>query len=150
VAGQGIHNQDDQMSDSQPVVPRVTKGLVVGKTAHQIFAKTDTVLVDGMCGGCVCTAASAEVCGVLEGIVHTSHAVELIRNAAVFVESGDIRRYATLMVTACTTALPCLACLQLYLFRCFVGWLVVICVCCCCWINFDSFIFMGRFGCVNC
>ncbi len=76
----------------------LSHGSILGKTAHQIFAKTNPVLVDGMCGGPVCLSKSLEessnkiVCGLIEGIVPPDHPSQLVRNAAVFVENGEIRK----------------------------------------------------------
>lgn len=84
--------------DDRKVVPRYSIGNVMGRTDHQIFCKTDPVLVDGMCGGPVClepVVGQVEkdvVCGMVEGIVPPNHTSELLRNAAVFVESGEIRK----------------------------------------------------------
>lgn len=100
VTGQGIRNRDPLESDDRVVLPRVARGHILGKTAHQIFARTQPTLVDGMCGGPVCRTAhltddatSDIVCGLVEGIVPATHPSEIVRNAAVFVESGDIRRF---------------------------------------------------------
>lgn len=98
MVGKGIQNRDDFSVDDRKVIPRLSKGGVIGKTSHQIFAKTNPVLVDGMCGGPVCIPRPlgdinrAVVCGLVEGIVPVNHPSELVRSSAVFVENGDIRK----------------------------------------------------------
>jgi hypothetical protein len=99
VVGKGIQNQDGFAVDDRKVIPRLSKGEIIGKTSHQIFAKTTPILVDGMCGGPVCIPSSkvgavtkAVVCGLVEGIVPANHPSEIVRNSAVFVENGDIRK----------------------------------------------------------
>lgn len=88
--------------DDRLMIPRVESGVLMGRTANQVLYRTKNVLVDGMCGGPVCedfdyapfaNGRKKIVRGLLEGIVPANHPSPDIRNAAVFVESGEIRDF---------------------------------------------------------
>ena len=78
---------------------RAARGKPILRTKFQIFCPTLPVLTDGMCGGPVCKSVTSTdgslkiVCGLLEGIVPSNFSQERLRNAAVFVESGQIREF---------------------------------------------------------
>lgn len=85
------------------MAPQVVAGEVLGRSAQQIFCRTTPVLTDGMCGGPVLVVGNLgnkntrgkrnTVVGMVEGIVPPQHANETLREAAVFVEAGDIRAF---------------------------------------------------------
>lgn len=88
--------------DDRLMIPRVESGVMLGRTAKQVLYRTKNVLVDGMCGGPVCedfdhapfaNGHKKIVRGLLEGIVPANHPSPDIQNAAVFVESGEIRDF---------------------------------------------------------
>jgi hypothetical protein len=73
-------------------------GNMLGRTAEQIFLKTSPVLPEGMCGGAAVNINSdgthaLQLRGMIEGCVPANHPIEVLRNLAVMVEAGDIRRY---------------------------------------------------------
>lgn len=104
--------------DDRKLFPSMATGNMAMRTPYQIFCATSPVLVDGMCGGPVCTVSSLNhltsgqgqvkpsqstnsndrpdyrvVRGMVEGIVPAAHPIENIRNTAVFVEAGEIRSF---------------------------------------------------------
>ena len=83
-------SEDDDLRKS---IPKVSSGVVKGRTERQIFAQTSPVLTQGMCGGPVIGAGGGECFGLVEGIVPPDHAIDTLQSLAVFVESPEIREF---------------------------------------------------------
>lgn len=86
-------------SDSNTLmVPNTVFGRYLGRTKAQTFAKTASVLQQGMCGGPVLLKKREDgilkerLVGMLEGIVPSDHPIQEIRDAAVFIEAGEIKQ----------------------------------------------------------
>lgn len=93
--------------DARKPVPQTVRGQIVHKSDAQIFAKTEMVLTDGMCGGPVIVTEDAnggngttggvltpgKIVGMVEGIVPTNHSVPELQGLAVFIESDDIQDF---------------------------------------------------------
>lgn len=110
-----------QDADSRTSVPSICRGVLQGRTARQVFARTVPVLEQGMCGGPVLMRAAAQAAaaaggeptdgssisgsdargggeqvyctGVLEGIVPRDHSEAELQALAIFVESHEIRAF---------------------------------------------------------
>lgn len=95
--GDGFSNET---SDDRKPYPCIVQGQYFHKTLHQSFAKTAPVLTDGMCGGPVLLSSSdmtdgekGKVCGIVEGIVPTTHPSDDLKGLAVFVDSNTITKF---------------------------------------------------------
>jgi len=94
--GHNISAHDFSASeDTRKPLPSTSKGFVQGRTQHQIFAQTDPVLSQGMCGGPVLVKRNGQsLCaGLIEGIVPADHAIKTIQSLAVFVETPDLQGF---------------------------------------------------------
>lgn len=117
-AGHFLKPSIDQSTgaDTSLLIPQMIAGRVVARTPLQVFAKTDTILEMGMCGGAVIHEETGECVGIVEGIVPSNDSVEEVRKytqsdtlvsqkreiqkrarellagCAVFVESEDIQK----------------------------------------------------------
>jgi hypothetical protein len=90
----GDHFSSESGDDRKPY-PCVVSGNYFSRTAHQSFSKTLPVLTDGMCGGPVLFAEQgvSKVCGIVEGIVPTSHPSDDLKGLACFVDSKIISKF---------------------------------------------------------
>ncbi len=93
----------ENQTDQRVMIPRLASGQLLGRTPHQIFCRTTPVLTNGMCGGPVMWVGNLggkntrgkrnTVVGMVEGIVPADHPQVGLREAAVFIEAGDIRNF---------------------------------------------------------
>jgi hypothetical protein len=99
IHGHVIEKKQVNNVDDRKLIPTRSTATFLGRRGVQIFYKTSPVLDYGMCGGPVCdqeiAAGKKIVRGVIEGIVPSDYPVEIARDAAVFVEAGQIRSFLT-------------------------------------------------------
>lgn len=95
------HDMTLTSKEASSAVPLIAQGKFAGRSQTQVLYKTHPVLVDGLCGGPVTKPFQIRdsdgyrkiVRGMVEGIVPANYPVEDLRNAAVFVESEEIRQF---------------------------------------------------------
>lgn len=96
IAGGDITADSTTEDDVRKSMPRTSSGIVQGRTQHQIFAKTNPVLSQGMCGGPVIVRDDRRdpLCvGLVEGIVPREHPTASLQELAVFVESAEMQSF---------------------------------------------------------
>lgn len=93
----GSPNFDNE--DNRIPIPKIVDGSLSFLTKQQIFAKTNSILNDGMCGGPVTvnriinSIKKPFICGVIDGIVPTSHDQVQLRGHASFIGKDDIHKF---------------------------------------------------------
>eukprot|EP01035_Chromulina_nebulosa_P022301 gene22301-28884_t len=91
--GHDIKGEVTPENDARLPYPLVVNGSLFTRTKYQTFAKTKSVLPDGMCGGPVLLSGTNKTCGIVEGIIPTSHSDINLRGLAEFVESTEIDKF---------------------------------------------------------
>ena len=84
-----VKNTND---DERIFIPYTASGELIYVSPERLFAKTDSPLPDGLCGG-PAIDQNDKVTGVVEGIVPLSHENKRLAGAAAFISSGAMKSF---------------------------------------------------------